>query len=402
VLNEAINDNPPNPSDWRASLRQSRWYHAIGPEYVELVFLAVREADPEAKLYYNDYNLDNQSKSLAVYNMVKELNEKYPNAGGRALIDGIGMQGHYRTHTSPEQVALSLERFISLGVEVSITELDIQAGTNSRLTEKEATDQGMIYASLFTVFKDHSANIARVTFWGLDDGTSWRSPSNPTLFDKDLQAKPAFYAVENPADFLAAHQTMVSKDTKQVRALYGIPKIDGTLDPIWREAPEIPVNQFVMAWQGASGTAKVLWDDTSLYVLVHVQGAELNKSSKNAYEQDSVEVFIDENNGKTAYFEADDGQYRVNFANEASFNPGIMADGFVSAVSVAENSYTVAMKIPFKTISPKNNARIGFDVQINGASAQGIRQSIAVWNDTSGNSYQATSGYGVLHLTAKP
>lgn len=93
VLNEAINDNPPNPADWKASLRQTPWLRALGPDYIEIVFKAAREADPNAKLYYNDYNLDNQNKALAVYTMVKELNEKNPNAGGRPLIDGVGMQG---------------------------------------------------------------------------------------------------------------------------------------------------------------------------------------------------------------------------------------------------------------------------------------------------------------------
>ncbi|MDR2701806.1 MAG: endo-1,4-beta-xylanase, partial [Spirochaetaceae bacterium] len=104
VLNEAVIDNPGNPGDWRACLRQSPWYKAIGQDYIEMAFRAAREADPDAKLYYNDYGLDNRNKALAVYNMVKELNEKNPNVNGRPLIDGIGMQGHYRINTSVENV----------------------------------------------------------------------------------------------------------------------------------------------------------------------------------------------------------------------------------------------------------------------------------------------------------
>jgi endo-1,4-beta-xylanase len=153
-----------------------------------------------------------------------------------------------------------------------------------------------------------------------------------------------------------------------------------------------------MAWQGASGTAKVLWDEKNLYVLVQVQNAEINKASPNTYEQDSVEVFIDEDNGKTSFFRNDDGQYRVNFDNERTVNPPAFAQGLDSAAAVQGKSYTVQMKIPFKTIVPAADAFIGFDVQINGASAQGIRQSVAVWNDTTGNSFQDTSGYGVLKL----
>jgi endo-1,4-beta-xylanase len=202
VVNEALNDNPARPQDWRAALRQSPWYQAVGPEYVELAFLAAREADPDAKLYYNDYNLDNLNKSLAVYNLVKELNEKYPNAGGRPLIDGVGMQGHYGVTTSVSNVERSLKLFSSLGIEVSISELDVQAGSGEKLTEPQAAAQGIAYAKLFQVFKKYAADIGRVTFWGLDDGTSWRKAASPTLFDKELKAKLAFYAVLDPDKFI--------------------------------------------------------------------------------------------------------------------------------------------------------------------------------------------------------
>jgi endo-1,4-beta-xylanase len=398
VLNEAIIDNPPAPTDWKASLRQSAWYKAIGPDYIEIVFRAAREADPGAKLYYNDYNLDNQNKALAVYTMVKELNEQFPDVGGRPLIDGIGMQGHYRVNTNPDNVTASMERFISLGVEISITELDVQAGADSTLSERQAAEQGISYAALFKVFKAHAKNLGRVTIWGLDDGTSWRSATNPTLFDKDLKAKSAYYAALDPDTFIKENKTILTVDSKQGEAYYAAPRVDGTIDPLWDRAPEIPVNQYLMAWQGASGSARVLWDEANLYVLIRVQNAELNKSSPRAHEQDSIEVFIDENNSKTKYFEKGDGQYRVNFAGETSFNPLSAAEGFESAVSVSGKSYTAVMKIPFKTITPSENTLIGFDIQINGASVQGVRQSIAVWNDTSGESYRDTSGYGVLKL----
>ena len=95
VVNEAMNDNPSNPTDWEGSLRQSQWLQAIGKDYVEQAFLAARavlDAHPEwdVKLYYNDYNLDNQNKATATYHMVKELNEAYASAhAGQVLIDGV-------------------------------------------------------------------------------------------------------------------------------------------------------------------------------------------------------------------------------------------------------------------------------------------------------------------------
>jgi len=399
VLNEAVIDNPENPADWKSCLRQSPWYKAIGPEYVEMAFKAAREADPGAKLYYNDYNLDNRNKALSVYNMVKELNEKNPNVNGRPLIDGIGMQGHYRVNTNPETVTASLNLFTALGVEVSITELDVKAGLNSQLTETQALEQGIAYARLFTIFKQHAAVLGRVTLWGLDDGTSWLRDTSPVLFDSKLEPKPAFYGALDPASFLAKNKKYLNasrKKPQEAYARYGAPSLNVT-DPLWKTAQEIPIGQYTMAWQGARGTARVLWDEQYLYVLVNVTNAELNKANRSPHEQDSVEIFIDEGNHKTSYMQDDDGQYRVNFDNEQSFSAQSLASGFESQAFVSGNSYTVIAKIPFRTIKPKKGAVIGFDLQINGAS-RGIRQSIAVWNDTSDNSWQDPSGYGLLRL----
>ncbi len=405
VVNEAINDNPANPTDWEGALRRSGWYDAVGPDYVEQAFLAAREAvdahpNRDIKLYYNDYNEDNQNKAQAIYSMVQALNAKYAlTHPGKRLIDGIGMQGHYNINTNPEHVKLSLEKFLSLGVEVSVTELDIQAGTNARLTEKQAIAQGYLYAQLFDLFADHAAGIERVTFWGLNDATSWRASASPLPFDKDLQAKPAYYGVMDPAKFIEEHppETVVALEST---AAFGTPVVDGTADAVWNETPAMAVNRYQMAWQGASGVAKALWDDEYLYVLVQVNDAQLDQSSANAWEQDSVEVFVDENNGKTSFYQNDDGQYRVNFDNETSFNPEGIADGFASATRVSGSNYTIEAKIPLTSIDPANGTTLGFDVQINDGK-DGARQSVAAWNDASGTGYMDTSVFGVLALVGK-
>lgn len=402
VVNEAMNDNPSNPTDWEGSLRQSQWLQAIGKDYVEQAFLAARavlDAHPEwdVKLYYNDYNLDNQDKATATYHMVKDLNEAYASAhAGQMLIDGVGMQGHYTVNTNPANVAISLERFLSLGVEVSITELDIQAGSNYELPEKLANTQGYQYAQLFKLFRDNADHITRVTLWGMDDGNSWRAEGNPLVFDKDLQAKKAFDGVIDPDGFIAANKPDTA-DVKRATATYGTPVVDGVADSAWDKAAAMEVNQYQMAWQGALGTAKAMWDEENLYVLLSVSDAQLDKASANAWEQDSVEVFLDENSARTSFYQEDDGQFRVNYDNETSFNPEALSDGFASATVVSGTSYTVEMKIPFKTITPKTGMEIGFDAQINDGK-DGARQSVAAWNDSTGNGYQDTSVYGMLKL----
>ncbi|MEK3885534.1 endo-1,4-beta-xylanase [Paenibacillus sp. PL2-23] len=402
VVNEAMNDNPPNPANWKASLRNSPWKAALGEDYVEQSFRIAKEVIKEnswdIKLYYNDYNDDNKNKSTAIANMVKEINEKYAaENNGELLIDGIGMQAHYNLNTKPDNVEESLKRFIDLGVEVSITEIDITAGTDSVLTEKQAKQQGYLYAQLMNLYREYKDDIARVTFWGLNDATSWRASQNPLLFDKDLQAKPAYYGVIDPDTFIAENPPTAT-EANQSSAKYGTPVIDGTIDSIWSETAAMPINKFQMAWQGASGSAKALWDENNLYVLFQVNNAELDKSSANAWEQDSVEVFLDQNNGKSTSYQADDGQYRVNYDNEASFNPPSIADGFESATKVIGSNYTVELKIPLTAVTPAHNVELGFDVQINDGKA-GARQSAASWNDTTGQGYQDTSVFGVLKLT---
>ncbi|GAA0404892.1 endo-1,4-beta-xylanase [Paenibacillus motobuensis] len=405
VVNEAMNDNPNNPSDWQGALRKSEWYQAIGPDYVEQAFLAAREAVEEnnldIKLYYNDYNDDNPNKAEAIYQMVKEINDNYAkDHPGKLLIDGIGMQAHYSVNTNPASVRASLEKFISLGVEISITEMDIMTGSNYELSDKLAKAQGYLYAQLFNIYKEYSDHIKRITFWGLDDGTSWRAEFNPLLFDKNLQAKPAYYGVIDPDKYMEENQPE-QIDAKHSTANYATPVIDGSIDTVWSNAPEMPINRYQSAWQGATGVAKALWDDQNLYVLIQVSDSQLDKSSANAWEQDSVEVFVDENNAKTFVYQDDDGQYRVNFDNETTFNPESIAEGFESATKISGSNYTVEMKIPFRTITPANNTKVGFDAQINDAK-DGARQSVAAWNDTTGNGFQDTSVFGVLTLTGKP
>src|SRR5690606_11229134 len=101
-------------------------------------------------------------------------------------------------------------------------------------------------------------HISRVTIWGLDDGSSWRSAQSPVLFDRNLQAKPAYYAVIDPEGFLENYEPP-QKEVRQGRGVYGTPLIDAEIDEIWEKAPVLPIDRYQGAWHGASGEAKVLW-----------------------------------------------------------------------------------------------------------------------------------------------
>ncbi|MCM3762344.1 endo-1,4-beta-xylanase [Alkalihalobacillus oceani] len=223
VVNEAMRDNPENPTDWRNALRSginpmerpSRWFEAYanggnGWDYIYDAFLFAREAAPDATLYYNDFNDEElPNKAIAIASMVKELNERYadehPEANGRKLIEGIGIQGHYNTRLNIDNLEEVLKIYRETGVEISITELDVQLNGTSAdepPTEAQLKEQAVMYAKLFALYKKYSDDIARVTFWGVSDNNSWRSSGYPLPFDSNREPKEAYWAIVNPEAYL--------------------------------------------------------------------------------------------------------------------------------------------------------------------------------------------------------
>lgn len=212
VVNEALNED--------GTLRQSLWFKIIGEDFIEKAFEFAHEADPDAELYYNDYNIETKMKRDGAISIINNLKSK----GLR--IDGVGIQGHYKMDwPAVETVDSAIVEFAQLGVKVMFTELDIdvlpaatmQQGAdvslNFELKEKlnpyknglpDSIQQNLAkrYADLFKVFVKHSDVISRITFWGVTDRESWlngwpvRGRTNyPLLFDREGKTKPAFDAV---------------------------------------------------------------------------------------------------------------------------------------------------------------------------------------------------------------
>ncbi|WP_349669111.1 endo-1,4-beta-xylanase, partial [Lacrimispora sp.] len=395
VVNEAIQDGARLPADgnWKSCLRDTPWLRNIGTDYIELAFRFAHEADPNAKLYYNDYNLNDNNKAEIAAAMFTDLKKK------GVPIDGIGMQAHYSTTLPVATVEHSLELFKKTGAEISITELDVvvSQAKATGLTKEEEIAQGQTYAQLFRLYNQYSDVIQRVTFWGYADTRSWRSSNFPCLFDGNYKAKEAYYAVADPDGYLKKHPVKEIPEPSTINAVKGTPVIDGTVDDIWNQAKEEPVRIMTMAWQGATGTVKTLWDEKNIYVLVRVKDKTLNTDNKNAYEQDSVELFLDENNDKSYYYQEDDGQFRVSCKNMVTFGSNGKREGFQSSVKVTEDGYLVEAKIPLTTTAEKGKV-MGFDVQINDSNERGERISVAKFNDDSDNSWQSTARWGNLLL----
>lgn len=212
VVNEAVESD--------GSLRNSPWRRIIGDDFVAKAFEYAREADPEAELYYNDYDMWKKEKRDGVVRLVKDLQAR----GLR--VDGIGMQGHWgMDYPELEEAEASIEAFAALGVKVMITELDLtvlpKASRNTEadvsqsyqrqeqldpykdgLPEAKQKELAKRYAEVFALYLKHADKISRVTFWGVQDGNSWRNywpvrgrTDYPLLFDRECKPKAAFDAV---------------------------------------------------------------------------------------------------------------------------------------------------------------------------------------------------------------
>ena len=214
VVNEAINDNGGGQTE---NLRNSSWIRAIGPDYITMAFKWAHEADPNAKLYYNDYNIDqdtnydqatphytgkHSSSMLLLKRLLKD----------GAPISGVGIQGHWHLYNNIPDIEKAISDYESLGLRVSISELDVtatgqnsgafnvQGGNGAPITEDAYKKQAEVYGKIFDIFNRHAKSIDRITLWGISDTRSWRRGQDPLLFDGQLKPKPAYQAVIDVAN----------------------------------------------------------------------------------------------------------------------------------------------------------------------------------------------------------
>ena len=180
---------------------------------------------------------------------------------------------------------------------------------------------------------------------------------------------------------------------------YGTISVDGEEDAAWNNAVNIPLT--INKGSEASANAKVLWDDDNLYVYATIKDAVLDKTGAQTHEQDSLEVFIDEDNGKTASYGEDDKQYRINYDNEQSFNgKKCLAENVKSKTKTIDGGYVVEAAFKWTDIKPANGTKIGLEFQINDAKG-GKRTGTLSWYDETGMGWSGSNVYGTVELTGK-
>ena len=214
VVNEAIMAD--------GSFRKSKWLEIIGEDYVLKAFEFARQADPNAQLYYNEYDFEYGPKCEGVIRLIKNLQSK----GVR--VDGIGIQGHWFVdYPRIEEIEHYIVALSQLGVKLMITEMDVSvlpfypvdakavdiSSFDAELQKKHNPYRDALpdsvqdalakrYAGLFSLFRKHRDKFNRVTFWAVHDAQSWRNylpirgrTDYPMLFDRRCQSKPAFEAL---------------------------------------------------------------------------------------------------------------------------------------------------------------------------------------------------------------
>ena len=205
VVNEAFEDN--------GKYRNSKFFQILGKDFIQYAFQFAHEADPDAELYYNDYNVETPAKCDAIVGLVKELKA----AGFR--IDAVGSQAHMHMNSPTVKAAeTSLMKLKDAGVKILITEWDISIlpspyeGANIAANFKYSKEMDPYrdgvpdsiqqkwnkrMVDMFGLFLKYNDVIDRVTMWGLTDNSTWLNnfpirgrKDYPMLFDRNNKRKP--------------------------------------------------------------------------------------------------------------------------------------------------------------------------------------------------------------------
>lgn len=204
VVNEAISDNP------NEYLRNSKWLEICGEEYIAKAFQWAHEADPNALLFYNDYNEIDPVKRKKIIRLVESLRKN------NIPIHGVGLQGHWALNEpSKDQLEQTLGDFSKLGLNLQITELDISVypkehssrdrnatDSNTEFTAEKQKKQAEVYKMCFELFRKYKSSVSSVTFWNISDRNSWLDnfpvrgrKDYPLLFDTNLRPKQSFWEI---------------------------------------------------------------------------------------------------------------------------------------------------------------------------------------------------------------
>ena len=178
VVNEVFEDD--------GSYRNSVWYEAMGPAYVEIAFRQARESAPNARLLYNDYDIAiDGPKSTAMFNMLQALKDR------NTPLTGVGFQMHvFADFDKFDEVEANFQKAANMDLDVYVTELDVSMNPGN--TEQQ---QAEVYRRVLDICL-RQPRCKGLQSWGFTDMYSWRRDKTPLIFNDGYQAKPAYTALQ--------------------------------------------------------------------------------------------------------------------------------------------------------------------------------------------------------------
>jgi endo-1,4-beta-xylanase len=273
VLNEAVSDSG-------GTLRSTIWDTA-GSDYIDQLFIWANQADPDAKLFYNDYGIEfpyASVKTEAAYDLVSGLLQR------GVPIHGIGFQCHIDEWDSPVTGSYSfdsiIKRFIALGLEVHITELDVSLVLPATQTNyQQQADQ---YGAIMQMTLNNKPDCNAFMMWGFTDKYSWIPYFNPgegeaLIFDASYNPKPAYTRLNDvlaagpnyePAiPGIPAGETSI---TAGISCSYSASAVDPDGDRVkyvfdWGDATTFGETALVLS--GSSGSASHTWQGAGEYYI---------------------------------------------------------------------------------------------------------------------------------------
>jgi endo-1,4-beta-xylanase len=199
-------------------------------------------------------------------------------------------------------------------------------------------------------------------------------------------------------------ETKPSKPTESV-AIHGTVKVDGEIDDAWKDVPELEVAKICVSETSiaeskvAKATVKLMWDQDNLYALLHVKDSKLSDASSNDYEQDSIELFVDEKNQKAGSYQEDDAQYRVSYKGKVSGGGNGYSESKIKAVAKeVEGGYLVELSIKLEHAKKEAGSELGIELQVNDDPGHGSRAGVRKWNHAENDSYLDTKNFGTVTL----
>lgn len=201
-----------------------------------------------------------------------------------------------------------------------------------------------------------------------------------------------------------ANQSALAEEPHQLIAAPGTIVVDGTIDEAWDATPTIRLRQSVAVLtrtdssQWPRSLFRCLWDESHLYVLAEIEDSTPGNQNQTPWEQDSIEVFLDENRARTKFYQSDDAQIRVSRQGQVTGTEFRDRTVVRSAVAKTEHGYLVEMAIRWRTIEPEVGMKLGVDFQVSDDPGVGRRLAILKWKDPSDESWRDTSRFGTLTL----